>query len=166
MRHILELAICRGMKFILAIPYDALPRFHITEPPSMLDPTKRTYDVGFQESPLTYDKGRVAFMDQYMGKCRHFVSSLARESSHSIGNGGPTNYGGERLLLYNSSYKHQQWSPSIPQTIVLRKVTSWHGSSGPWPFLSIHLPYMLVSLSKAFNSFPPILSFPHHPTTR
>jgi len=68
MRHILELAICRGMRFILAIPFDALPHFSLQEHPSMMNLTKCMYDMGFQESPLTYDKGRVAFMDQYLGK--------------------------------------------------------------------------------------------------
>jgi hypothetical protein len=29
----------------------------------MMGLTKCTYDMGFQESPLTYDKGRIAFMD-------------------------------------------------------------------------------------------------------
>ncbi|EDR02098.1 uncharacterized protein LACBIDRAFT_332631 [Laccaria bicolor S238N-H82] len=68
MRHLLELAIRRGMKFIIAIPFEALPRFHQQEKPSLADLTKRTYDTGFQETPLTYSKGGSAFMDQYLGK--------------------------------------------------------------------------------------------------
>jgi len=101
MRHVLELAIGRGMKFILAIPFDALPRFHCSDPPSMMDLTKRTYDTGFQESSLTYDKGRVAFMDQYLGK---LADILRRPHSRAvIAMGGPTSwiaryYGGECLV--------------------------------------------------------------------
>ena len=114
MRHVLELAICRGMQFILAIPYDALPRFHCPEPPSMMDLTKRTYDTGFQESPLTYDKGRVAFMNQYLGK---LADILRRPHSRAvIAMGGPTSwiaryYGGERLVTEYIS------GPSIQVTV-------------------------------------------------
>ncbi|KIJ90334.1 hypothetical protein K443DRAFT_116728 [Laccaria amethystina LaAM-08-1] len=114
MRHVLELAICRGMKFILAIPYDALPLFHSAEPPSMMDLTKRTYDVGFQESPLTYDKGRVAFMDQYLGK---LADILRRPHARAvIAMGGPTSwiaryYGGERLVAKYIS------GPSVQVTV-------------------------------------------------
>ena len=114
MRHVLELAICRGMKFILAIPYDALPRFHNTELPSMMDLTKRTYDTGFQESPLTYDKGRVAFMDQYLGK---LADILRRPHARAVvAMGGPTSwiaryYGGERLVTEYMS------GPSIQVTV-------------------------------------------------
>ena len=101
MRHVLNLAISRGMKFLLAIPFDSLPKFHSQEPPSMMDLTKRTYDTGFQESPLTYDKGRAAFMDQYLGK---LADILRRPHARAvIAMGGPTSwiarfYGGERLV--------------------------------------------------------------------
>ena len=114
MWHVLELAICRGMKFILAIPYDALPRFHDAEPPSMMDLTKRTYDVGFQESPLTYNKGRVTFMDQYLGK---LADILRRPHARAvIAMGGPTSwiarhYGGEHLVAEYIS------GPSIQVTV-------------------------------------------------
>ena len=68
MRHILDFTISRGMKFIIATPFDALPRFHQLEKPSMSDLTKQTYDTGFQEGPLMYSKGGSAFMDQYLRK--------------------------------------------------------------------------------------------------
>ena len=114
MRHMLELAICRGMKFILAIPYDTLPRFHNAEPPSMMDLTKRTYNVGFQESPLTYDKGRVAFMDQYLGKLADILCHPHTRAV--IAMGGPTSwiachYGGKRLVAEYIS------CPSIQVTV-------------------------------------------------
>ena len=101
MRHILELAICRGMKFILAIPFDSLPHFSSQERPSMMDLTKRTYDTGFQESPLTYDKGRVTFMDQYLGKLADILRHPHARAV--IAMGGPTSwiarhYGGECLV--------------------------------------------------------------------
>lgn len=114
MRHILNLAISRGMKFILAIPFDALPRFHCQDPPSMMDLTNRTYDTGFQELPLTYDKGRVAFMDQYLGK---LADILRRPHARAvIAMGGPTSwiarfYGGERLVEEYMS------GPSIQVTV-------------------------------------------------
>lgn len=114
MQHVLELAICRGMKFILAIPYDTLPRFHNAELPSMMDLTKRTYDTSFQESPLTYDKGRVAFMDQYLGK---LADILRRPHARAVvAMGGPTSwiaryYGGERLVTEYMS------GPSIQVTV-------------------------------------------------
>lgn len=90
MRYLLDLAISRGMKFIIAIPFDSLPRFHQQEKPSLSDLTKRTYDVGFQETPLTYSKGGSAFMDQYLGKlvdilhCPHTCAAIAM--------GGPTSW--------------------------------------------------------------------------
>ena len=101
MRHVLNLAISRGMRFILVIPFESLPRFHSQERPSMMDLTKKTYDTGFQELPLTYDKGRVAFMYQYLGK---LADILRRPHARAvIAMGGPTSwitrfYGGERLV--------------------------------------------------------------------
>jgi hypothetical protein len=101
MRQILDFAISRGMKFTIAIPFDALPRFHCLEKPNMSDPTKRMYDTGFQESPLTYSKGGSAFMDQYLGK---LADILRRPHARAvIAMGGPTCwiarfYGGDRLV--------------------------------------------------------------------
>ncbi|KIJ92180.1 hypothetical protein K443DRAFT_113956, partial [Laccaria amethystina LaAM-08-1] len=101
MRHLLDLAISRGMRFVVAIPFDALPRFHCQEKPSLSDPTKRTYDTGFQEIPLTYSKGGSAFMDQYLGK---LADILCRPHARTaIAMGGPTSwiarfYGGDRLV--------------------------------------------------------------------
>jgi len=118
MCHILNLAIGQGMKFILAIPFESLPRFHSQEPPSMMDLTKRTYDTSFQESPLTYDKGRVAFMDQYLGK---LADILRRPHARAvIAMGGPTSwiaqfYGGERLVEEFMS------GPSIQVTVHHRR---------------------------------------------
>lgn len=101
MRHVLDFAISRGMKFIIAIPFDSLPHFHQLERPSMSDLTKRTYDTGFQESPLSYSKGGSAFMDQYLGK---LADILWRPHARAvIAMGGPTSwiarfYGGNRLV--------------------------------------------------------------------
>ena len=101
MRHLLDLAISRGMRFIIAIPFDVLPRFHPQEKPSLSDLTKRTYDAGFQEAPLTYSKGGSAFMDQYLGK---LADILRRPHARAaIAMGGPTSwiaqfYGGDRLV--------------------------------------------------------------------
>ena len=64
MTDVIDFAIERNMRFIIAIPLAALSRFQLSEPPSMRDLTKRTYDTGFQESQLTYTKGRAAFMNQ------------------------------------------------------------------------------------------------------
>ena len=101
MRQILDFAISRGMKFIIAIPFDALPHFHHLEKPNMSDLTKRTYDTGFQESPLTYSKGGSAFMDQYLSK---LADILRRPHARAvIAMGGPTSwiarfYGGNCLV--------------------------------------------------------------------
>ena len=98
MRHLLDLAMSRGMKFVIAIPFDALPRFHHQEKPSLSDLTKWTYDTGFQEMPLTYSKGGSAFMGQYLGK---LADILRRPHAHAaIAMGGPTSwiarfYGGD-----------------------------------------------------------------------
>jgi len=113
-RHILELAMNRGMKLILAIPYDALPHFHVSEPLSMMDLTKRTYDMGFQESPLTYDKGCVAFMDQYLGKLADIL--WHPHARAVVAMGGPTSwitryYSGECLI------KEFVSGPSIQVTV-------------------------------------------------
>ncbi|KIJ95054.1 hypothetical protein K443DRAFT_109421 [Laccaria amethystina LaAM-08-1] len=89
------------MRFIIAIPFNALPRFHHAEKPSLSDLTKRTYDTGFQESPLTYSKGGSAFMDQYLSK---LADILRRPHARAvIAMGGPTSwiarfYGGHRLV--------------------------------------------------------------------
>ena len=101
MRDLLDLAMSRGMKFTIAIPFDALPRFHQQEKPSLSDLTKRTYDTGFQETPLTYSKGGSAFMGQYLGK---LADILRRPHARAaIAMGGPTSwiarfYGGDRLV--------------------------------------------------------------------
>lgn len=101
MREVIEFAIMRGMRFLIAIPLAALPRFQLSEPPSMKDLTKRTYDTGFQESQLTYTKGRAAFMYQYLGR---LADILRRPHARAvIAMGGPTSwiarhYGGDRLI--------------------------------------------------------------------
>ena len=101
MEEVIEFAIDKNMRFIIAIPLAALPRFQLSGPPSMKDLTKRTYDTGFQESQLTYTKGRAAFIDQYMGK---LADILRRPHARAVITlGGPTSwiarhYGGERLV--------------------------------------------------------------------
>jgi len=139
MKHVLELAICRGMKFILAIPFNALPHFRDSEPPSMMGLTKRTYDTGFQESPLTYDRGRVVFMDQYLGK---LVDILWHPHAWAvIAMGGPTSwiarhYGGERLIIEYMS------GPSI-------QVTAHHrGAVTDTPFLDMPVFYDHLSMQE------------------
>ena len=98
MKDVIEFAIMRGMQFLIAIPLSALPRFQLSEPPGMKDLTKRTYDTGFQESQLTYTKGRAAFMDQYLGR---LADILRRPHARAvIAMGGPTSwiarhYGGD-----------------------------------------------------------------------
>ena len=101
MRHLLDLAISRDMRFINAIPFDALPRFHQQEKPSLCDLTKRTYNTGFQEVPLTSSKGGSAFIDQYLGK----LADILRRphACVAIAMGGPTSwithfYSGDRLV--------------------------------------------------------------------
>jgi len=101
MCHLLDLAISRGMKFVVAIPFDALPLFHHQEKPSLSDPTKRTYDAGFQETPLTYSKGGSAFVNQYLGKLANILHRPHARAT--IAMGGPTSwiarfYGGDRLV--------------------------------------------------------------------
>ena len=101
MRHVLDFAVSRGMRFIIAIPFDALPLFHQQEKPSMSELTKRTYDTGFQESPLTYSKGGSAFMDQYLGKLADILRRPHARAAIALG--GPTSwiarfYGGARLV--------------------------------------------------------------------
>jgi len=110
-RHTLGLAICRGMKFIIAILFNALPHFHSSEPPNMMDLTKQMYNTTFQESSLTYDKGRVAFMDQYLGKLTDILQ--CPHARAVIAMGGPTSwiawyYGSEHLIAeYMSSLSIQ-----------------------------------------------------------
>lgn len=98
MRQLLELAISRGMKFTVTIPFEALPHFHQQEKPDLVDLTKQTYDTGFQETPLTYSKGGSAFMDQYLGKLANILHCL--HACTVIAMGGPTSwiawfYGGD-----------------------------------------------------------------------
>ena len=98
MCHLLDLAISRGMRFIIAIPFDALPWFHQQEKPSLCYLTKRTYDTGFQEVPLTYSKGGSAFIDQYLGKLADILQRP--HVCAAIAMGGPTSwitcfYGGD-----------------------------------------------------------------------
>ena len=102
----------------------------------MMDLTKRTYDTGFQESPLTYDKGRAAFMDQYLGK---LADILHRPHARAvIAMGGPTSwiarfYGGERLVEEYMS------GPSIQVTVHHR------GGVATAPFLDMPVFYDQLS---------------------
>jgi len=149
MCHILNLAIGQGMKFILAIPFESLPRFHSQEPPSMMNLTKRTYDSGFQESPLTYDKGRVAFMDQYLGK---LADILCRPHARAvIAMGGPTSwiawfYRGECLVEEFMS------GPSIQVTV------HHHGGVASAPSLNMPVFYdqLLAQEIELIHSYVPL----------
>jgi len=80
----------------------------------MKDLTKRTYDTGFQESQLTYMKGRAAFMDQYLGRLADILCCLHARAV--IAMGGPASwiarhYRGERLVAEFMS------GPSIQLTV-------------------------------------------------
>jgi len=89
-QYLLALTMCRGMKFVIAIPFNALPHFHGSESSNMTDLTKWTYNTGFQESSLTYDKGRAAFMDQYLGKLSDILQHPHARAV--IAMGGPTSW--------------------------------------------------------------------------
>lgn len=90
MHHLLDLAISRGMKFVIAILFKVLPLFHQQEKPSLSDLTKHTYDTGFEETPLTYSKGGSAFINQYLGKLADIL--CCPHTQAAIAMGGPTSW--------------------------------------------------------------------------
>ena len=99
--QLLELAISRNMKFIMATKMSDLRIFKPASAPELSELTKRTYKAGFQEEHLKDVNGGAAIRDQYMGKladilCRPHARAL-------ISMGGPTawiakRYGGPSLV--------------------------------------------------------------------
>ena len=100
-RRLLELAISRNMKFIMATRLGDLRVFKPASTPELSELTKRTYEVGFQEEHLKDVNGGAAFRDQYMGK---LADILRRPHARAlICMGGPTawiakHYGGPSLV--------------------------------------------------------------------
>ena len=66
--HLLELAICRNVKFVLATRIGDLKTFRPASAPALSELMKHTYEIGFQEEHLKGINGGAAFRDQYMGK--------------------------------------------------------------------------------------------------
>ena len=101
MRHLLELAICRNMKFILATRIGHLKMFRPASAPALSELTKHTYETGFQEEHLKDINGGAAFRDQYMGK---LADILQRPQARAlISMGGPAawiakRYGGPSIV--------------------------------------------------------------------
>ena len=101
MRHILNLAIERNMKFYMATKLGDLKAFRPKLAPVLSELTGRTYEAGFQEEHLRDINGGAAFRDQYMGKladilCRPHARAL-------VSMGGPTawiakRYGGSDIV--------------------------------------------------------------------
>ena len=100
-RQLLELAIMRNMKFVMATKLSDLKVFKPTSTPELSELTKRTYEAGFQEEHLKDVNGGAAFRDQYMGK---LADILHRPHARAlISMGGPTawiakRYGGPSLV--------------------------------------------------------------------
>ena len=101
MRHLLELAISRNMKFIMATRITDLRTFKPAVVPELSELTKRTYETGFQEEHLRDINGGAAFRDQYMGK---LADILRRPQARAlVSMGGPTawiakRYGGPSIV--------------------------------------------------------------------
>ncbi|EDQ98479.1 uncharacterized protein LACBIDRAFT_300221 [Laccaria bicolor S238N-H82] len=101
MRQLLELAISRNMKFIMATSMSDLKTFKPITTPELSELTKRTYETGFQEEHLKDINGGAAFRDQYMGK---LADILRRPQARAlISMGGPTawiakRYGGPPMI--------------------------------------------------------------------
>ncbi|KIJ90559.1 hypothetical protein K443DRAFT_15120 [Laccaria amethystina LaAM-08-1] len=101
MRHLLELAICRNMKFVLATRIGDLKAFRPASAPALSELTKHTYETGFQEEHLKDINGGTAFRDQYMGK---LADILRRPQARAlISMGGPAawiakRYGGPSIV--------------------------------------------------------------------
>jgi len=100
-RSLLELAISRNMKFVMATKLSDLKNFKPTATPELSELTKRTYEAGFQEEHLKDINGGAAFRDQYMGK---LADILRRPHARAlISMGGATawiakRYGGSSLV--------------------------------------------------------------------
>ena len=99
--HLLELAICCNVKFVLATRIGDLKTFRPASAPALSELTKHTYEIGFQEEHLKDINGGAAFRDQYMGK---LADILRRPQSRAlISMGGPTawiakRYGGPSIV--------------------------------------------------------------------
>ena len=101
MRHVLNLAIERNMKFHMATRLGDLKIFRPRSAPVLSELTRRTYETGFLEEHLKDINGGAAFRDQYMGKladilCRPHARAL-------VSMGGPTawiakRYGGPEIV--------------------------------------------------------------------
>ena len=101
MRHLLDLAIARNMRFILATKIGDLKSFKPIMTPDLAELTKRTYEAGFQEDHLKDINGGAAFRDQYMGKLADILRRPHARALISLG--GPTawiakRYGGAALV--------------------------------------------------------------------
>jgi len=70
---LLELAISRNMKFVMAMKLSDLKNFKLTATPELSELTKHTYEAGFQEEHLKDINGGAAFRDQYMGKLANIL---------------------------------------------------------------------------------------------
>ena len=101
MRHILNLAIERNMRFHMATKIGDLKVFRPKLAPVLSELTGRTYEAGFQEEHLKDINGGAAFRDQYMGK---LADILRRPHARAlVSMGGPTawiakRYGGPDIV--------------------------------------------------------------------
>ena len=87
MRHLLDFAIARNMRFVMATKIGDLKSFKPVVMPDLAELSKRTYETGFQEERLKDINGGAAFRDQYMGK---LADILHRPQARAlIGMGGP-----------------------------------------------------------------------------
>ncbi|KIJ92329.1 hypothetical protein K443DRAFT_135317 [Laccaria amethystina LaAM-08-1] len=90
MRHLLDLAIARNMRFVMATKIGDLKSFKPAVTSDLAELTKRTYEAGFQEEHLKDFNGGASFRDQYS------IWAL-------ISMGGPTawiakRYGGQAII--------------------------------------------------------------------
>ena len=101
MRHLLDLAIARNMRFVMATRIGDLKSFKPSMTSDLAELTKRTYEAGFQEEHLKDINGGAAFRDQYMGK---LADILRRPHARAlISMGGPAawiakRYGGSTMV--------------------------------------------------------------------
>lgn len=101
MRHLLDLAIARNMRFVMATKIGDLKSFKPAATSDLAELTKRTYEAGFQEEHLKDFNGGASFRDQYMGK---LADILRRPHARAlISMGGPTawiakRYGGQAIV--------------------------------------------------------------------
>ena len=101
MRHVLNLAIERNMRFHMATRLTDLKVFRPKSAPVLSELTGRTYEAGFQEEHLRDINGGAAFRDQYMGK---LADILRRPHARAlVSMGGPTawiakRYGGPEIV--------------------------------------------------------------------